>query len=141
VRVGTRFELTREMLGLKLPMSYEVVELQPGKRLVLSGLSEHHTQMDSFFFMTDRHDSGFTAVRYIADLRLRQWRAYLQPLADRAWAETLRRALSCLVNLPLCLPLRTHAFNCLLQTRRFLTFPQALSSECRSRVLRGCSER
>jgi len=40
-------------------------------------------QMDQFFFMADRHDANFCAVRYITDVRLREWRAYLQPLAAR----------------------------------------------------------
>jgi hypothetical protein len=151
---------------------YEVVEVEPGKRLVLSGLSEHHTQvcctatyeqaifkhcisktpavdaqstadrdpqhgrpvpvqlsqlplthvclrwhrcrspwlythrthlfvclvgdiclpccaiclqMDQFFFMADRHDPNFCCVRYITTVQLREWRAYLQPLATREY--------------------------------------------------------
>jgi hypothetical protein len=71
------------MLGLKVSMQYEVLEMDPGKRLVLSGLSEHHTQMDQFFFMADRHDPSFCAVRYMTDVRLREWKVYLQPVAKR----------------------------------------------------------
>jgi hypothetical protein len=71
------------MLGLKLPMQYEILEISPGKRLVLSGLSEHHTQMDQFFFMADRHDPSFCCVRYMTDVRLREWKVYLQPVAKR----------------------------------------------------------
>lgn len=39
---------------------YEVLEFEPGKKLVLSGLSEHHTQVDRFIFMPDRHDANMT---------------------------------------------------------------------------------
>ncbi|KAF8056471.1 dnaJ [Scenedesmus sp. PABB004] len=94
VRVGVKFEMQREMLGLSFPMSYEVLEVEPGKRLVLSGLSEHHTQMDQFFFMQDRHDAGFCAVRYIATIQLREWKRYLQPLATRYMAKVPEEAMS-----------------------------------------------
>jgi hypothetical protein len=42
------------------PRSYEVLEFEPGKKLVLSGLSEHHTQLDQFIFMPDKSTSGMT---------------------------------------------------------------------------------
>jgi hypothetical protein len=45
------------------PQSYEVVDFEAGKRLVLSGVSEHHTQLDTFAFMVDRHDPGMTVRR------------------------------------------------------------------------------
>lgn len=40
-------------------------------------------QMDQFFFMADRHDPSFCAVRYMTDVRLREWKVYLQPVAKR----------------------------------------------------------
>jgi hypothetical protein len=40
--------------------SYEVLEFEPGKKLVLSGLSEHHTQLDQFIFMPDKSMTGMT---------------------------------------------------------------------------------
>jgi hypothetical protein len=39
--------------------------------------------MDQFFFMADRHDPSFCAVRYMTDVRLREWKVYLQPVANR----------------------------------------------------------
>jgi hypothetical protein len=39
---------------------YELVDHEPGKRLVLSGVSEHHTQLDTFAFMPDRNDPNMT---------------------------------------------------------------------------------
>lgn len=40
-------------------------------------------QMDQFFFMGDRHDANFCCVRYITNIQLREWKRYLQPLANR----------------------------------------------------------
>lgn len=40
-------------------------------------------QMDQFFFMADRHDPSFCCVRYMTDVRLREWKVYLQPVAKR----------------------------------------------------------
>lgn len=37
-----------------------MLELEPGKRLVLSGLSDVHTQVDDFVFMPDVHDPDMT---------------------------------------------------------------------------------
>jgi len=48
-----------------------------------------YMQMDQFFFMTDRHDPGFCCVRYITDVRLREWKVYLQPLAARKFKHSL----------------------------------------------------
>jgi hypothetical protein len=39
--------------------------------------------MDQFFFMADRHDPSFCCVRYMTDVRLREWKVYLQPVAKR----------------------------------------------------------
>jgi hypothetical protein len=68
-------------------MQYEVLEMEPGKKLVLSGISEYHTQMDQFFFMADRHDLKHTSVRYVANMRLREWRAALQPVIGKLMAK------------------------------------------------------
>lgn len=38
--------------------------------------------MDQFFFMADRHDTNYCCVRYITNVRLREWKRYLQPLAN-----------------------------------------------------------
>eukprot|EP00775_Hariotina_reticulata_P002272 gene2272-2584_t len=72
IKVGAKFEVERDLLGMKLPMR----------------------QMDQFFFMADRHDANFCAVRYITDIRLREWRAYLQPLATRYAASVPEEAMS-----------------------------------------------
>ena len=56
------------------------MEYEPAKRLVLSGLSKYHTQLDQFAFMPDRHDTKHTSVRYISTLKLREWRFALQPV-------------------------------------------------------------
>lgn len=45
--------------------------------------------MDQFFFMPDRHDPGFCCVRYITDVRLREWKVYLQPVATRELVDTI----------------------------------------------------
>jgi hypothetical protein len=37
-----------------------VVELEPGKKLALSGLSDHFTSVDQFIFMPDVHDPNMT---------------------------------------------------------------------------------
>jgi hypothetical protein len=52
-------------------------------------------QMDQFFFMQDRHDAGYCAVRYIADVRLREWRVYMQSLATRKSAPRARDMQAC----------------------------------------------
>lgn len=40
--------------------SYQVLEFEPGRKLVLSGLSEHHATVDQFVFMPDNADAGMT---------------------------------------------------------------------------------
>lgn len=74
---------------------YEVLEYEPNKRLVLSGLSEYHTQLDQFAFMPDRHDSKHTCVRYISNLKLREWRSALQPVIGSESPPPLLRFSTC----------------------------------------------
>eukprot|EP00877_Chromochloris_zofingiensis_P006933 jgi/Chrzof1/2493/Cz11g17180.t1 len=94
---GAKFELKQDLWGMKFHMRYEILEYDPGRKLVVSGISEYHTQMDQFFFMEDRHDARFTVIRYLADLRLREWRSYLQPVIGKLMAKVPEDALNQLV--------------------------------------------
>jgi hypothetical protein len=65
------------------PRSYDVVEYQQARRLVVAGLSEAHTSTEQFIFMADPTNPQYTVVRYVAELKLREWRSALQPIAGR----------------------------------------------------------
>lgn len=85
IQKGTRFELQQELFGgvMAYSMLYQIIDFEPGKKLVLSGLSEHHTQVDQFIFMPDKHDPDMTVVRYVVDTQLREWKWALQPVASK----------------------------------------------------------
>ncbi|KAI8471597.1 MAG: hypothetical protein J3K34DRAFT_520416 [Monoraphidium minutum] len=84
VEAGAKFELKQELWGvLSYPMLYEVLEFTPGRKLVLSGVSEHHTELSQFVFMPDRTDPRMTIVRYVSEAQLRQWRSALQPVVSK----------------------------------------------------------
>ncbi|GBF91196.1 hypothetical protein Rsub_04865 [Raphidocelis subcapitata] len=91
---GTRFELQQRLGPLAFPMTYEVLDYEPGRRLVLSGLSPHHTQLDRYVFMADSAMAGMTVVRCVSETQLRQWRSALQPVASRLLAGAPQESLA-----------------------------------------------
>lgn len=103
VQKGTRYYVKRGAAGLTFPMNYEVLQYEPGKTLVVTGVSDHHTQVDNFFFMQDRNDANFTVVRYMADIRLRGVGGYLQPIVSKVvnkWPEVALQGLQKVLNSP-----------------------------------------
>jgi hypothetical protein len=65
--------------------SYEVVELEPERKVVYSVASELHTAVEQISFMPDPHGPEHTVVRYMAQLQLTQWRAALTPVMSGEW--------------------------------------------------------
>lgn len=78
---GTKFLLQTNVAGLyKMAITYQVTEYDMNKRIVCSALSEVHTSRDQIIFMPDRNDPNFTVVRFISDIQLREWRAFMEPI-------------------------------------------------------------
>lgn len=89
IRVGSRFALGVRMAGAVRPMNYRIVELEPGRRVVLAGSGSGVEATDTISF---EPSSRGTRIEYRADIRLVGWRRLLEPLAGGAFARIAREA-------------------------------------------------
>src|SRR4051812_35030363 len=83
VAVGTRYDLQVKFGSRTAPMVYEVVVLEPGARVVLTGTGEQVLARDDIRFTAT--PSGGTHVDYTADLQLRGWLRLLTPFLGRTF--------------------------------------------------------
>ena len=89
IRVGSRFALGVRMAGAVRPMDYRIVELEPGRRVVLAGSGSGVEATDTISF---EPSSRGTRIEYRADIRLVGWRRLLEPVAGGAFARIAREA-------------------------------------------------
>jgi carbon monoxide dehydrogenase subunit G len=80
--VAARYHLDVRMGGRVAPMEYRVTELERPRRVVLVGSGSGVDAVDEIRF--DRVGSG-TRIEYIADIRLRGWRRFVQPFLGRVF--------------------------------------------------------
>ena len=98
VGLGTRFELVARFVGRRVPLEYEIVEFEPGRRVVLRAENASIRSTDTISFHAE--GSG-TRVVYDALLESKRAGRVVGPvlglvfgrIADRA-ATGLRRALT-----------------------------------------------
>jgi Polyketide cyclase / dehydrase and lipid transport len=89
VRPGTRFRLVVPFLGRRLPLTYQVVTLVPGREIVLAGGSRLLRATDRI--VVDPAGDGAT-VNYQADVRLRGPLALLDTLLRPGFRAVGQRA-------------------------------------------------
>jgi carbon monoxide dehydrogenase subunit G len=88
-RVGTRYRLGVRAGGRVVPMEYRIVELEPARRVVLSGRGSGVSAIDDIRFEAR---GGRTHIDYIADIRLTGFRRLLSPFAGSTFARIARDA-------------------------------------------------
>lgn len=88
-RVGARYQLGVRAGGRVVPMEYRIVELEPARRVVLSGRGSGVEAIDDIRFEARQ---GRTHIDYVADIRLTGFRRLLAPFAGGAFARIARDA-------------------------------------------------
>lgn len=89
IRTGSRFALGVRAAGSVRPMEYRIVDLEPGRRVVLAGSGSGVEATDTIAF---EPSSTGTRIDYQADIRLVGWRRLLEPIAGGAFARIARDA-------------------------------------------------
>ena len=89
IRIGSRFALAVRMAGSVRPMTYEIVDLEPPREVVLRGEGSGVAATDT---MTFTPTAGGTRIDYRADIRLRGWRRLLEPFAGKTFERIGREA-------------------------------------------------
>lgn len=77
IGVGTKYDVVSEFGSSEIPMVYEIVEYEPHHRVVLTGEGDSVGAVDTIVFEATE---GGTRVDYTADLTLKNWMKYLDPL-------------------------------------------------------------
>ena len=88
-RVGARYQLGIRMGGGVAPMEYQIVDLEPARRVVLNGQGSGVLAVDDIRF--DVRD-GRTHIDYVADIRLTGLRRLVAPFAGGTFARIARNA-------------------------------------------------
>jgi len=88
-RVGATYRLGIRMGGGVRPMEYRIVQLEPARRVVLSGRGAGVEAVDDIRF--EARDGG-THIDYVADIRLTGLRRLLAPFAGGTFARIARDA-------------------------------------------------
>lgn len=89
VAVGSRYRLAVRMGGRVSPMVYEVVTLEPNRRVVLRGTGSGVAAIDDIRF--EATQTG-TRIDYVADIRLRGLLALATPFTGGAFRRIARDA-------------------------------------------------
>ena len=91
LRVGSEFSLSFEFAGRTMPMTYEIVELEPPRKVVLRGEGDTFGAVDEITFSATSDSK--TRVDYVADLRFDNFLKYLSPVLGPFMRPMGRRAL------------------------------------------------
>jgi hypothetical protein len=89
LRVGSAFAVTAAFGPRKIPLTYLIRELEPGKRVALEAVTGDFTSYD---VITVEPDRGGSRVTYEATLSLHGWRRPADPLLQAAFIVIGKRA-------------------------------------------------
>jgi hypothetical protein len=87
--VGARYALGVRQRGSVVPMEYQVIAWEPGRRVVLAGEGSKVRATDEIRF--EATPTG-TRVDYTADISLTGWMRLVEPLAGGAFAKIAKDA-------------------------------------------------
>lgn len=89
VGVGSRFELDVSFGASRIPMTYEITEYEPQRRVVLVAKGEKIEAVDDIRF---EERGGKTMVDYTADLKFHNYVKYLAPFLGAIFKKVGERA-------------------------------------------------
>lgn len=90
LRLGSTFRVVARFLGRRVPMSYQVVELAPPKRIVLEGTASTLRAIDEIRFERDGQGS---IVHYRADFHMIPALRWAEPLLKPAFDRLAKHAM------------------------------------------------
>jgi carbon monoxide dehydrogenase subunit G len=90
--VGTVYAVQADFRGKTVPFTYTVTDLEQGRRVVLDGVGEKATSLDTIVF--DPAGDGGTRITYTADFRLKGVLRLVEPFLKRTFTTLARRALA-----------------------------------------------
>lgn len=90
--VGSRYEVLSRFLGREVPLTYEIIEMDPPRLVVLRAESDSVVSVDTLTFR--ELPAGGTELTYDADLQLKGARRALDPVFGVAFRRLCERARS-----------------------------------------------
>jgi hypothetical protein len=90
VEAGSRYSVTSEFLGRRVPLTYEITEIDPPRRVLLRAESDAVISVDEMTFRA--LPEGGTELTYDADLSLKGARRLFDPIFGIAFRRLCERA-------------------------------------------------
>ncbi len=89
--VGTAYEVQAEFRGRVMPFTYTVTAFEPNRRIVLDGVGERATSLDTIAF--EATASGGARITYSADFKLKGFLRVAEPFLGGTFKKLARHAL------------------------------------------------
>ena len=89
--VGTVYEVQAEFRGKRMPFTYTVTAFEENRRIVLDGVGEKATSIDTIVF--EASGDGGTRITYSADFKLRGLLRVAEPFLGSTFRALARKAL------------------------------------------------
>lgn len=90
--VGTVYEVQAEFRGKTLPFTYTVTTFEQNRRIVLDGVGEHATSLDTIAF--EPAGDGGTCITYTADFKLKRLLRIAEPFLGATFKALAHKALA-----------------------------------------------
>lgn len=89
--VGTVYDVQAEFRGKTMPFTYTVTEFEENRRIVLDGVGEKATSVDTIAF--EASEGGGTRITYTADFKLKGVLRVAEPFLGGTFKTLARKAL------------------------------------------------
>jgi len=90
--IGTVYEVQAEFRGKTMPFTYTVTAFEAGRRIVLDGVGEKATSLDTIAF--EPAGDGSTRITYTADFELKGVLRVAEPFLGGTFRTLARKALA-----------------------------------------------
>ena len=90
--VGTVYDVQAEFRGKTMPFTYTVTEFEENRRIVLDGVGEKATSVDTIAF--EAAGDGGTRITYTADFKLKGVLRVAEPFLGGTFKSLARKALA-----------------------------------------------
>jgi carbon monoxide dehydrogenase subunit G len=90
--IGTVYDVQADFRGKTVPFTYTVTAFERDRRIVLDGVGEKATSLDTILF--EPAGDGGTRITYTADFRLKGALRLVEPFLGRTFTNLAERALA-----------------------------------------------
>jgi len=91
--VRSQWQVNQSIGRMQVDVTYDIIDLQPDRRVVYSLTSDLYTGTEQTVFMPDPNDPSFTVVRTVSSVELNLWKRAMQPFLSGSFKSVPERNL------------------------------------------------